>query len=162
MHIKTMSATSDEQVFFEDKTAFFFQDIAHVQFNKAISQSNLEAFQRSGVRVVMGGEPVPLPAASIKHPIPVTNPLTDSERITQLERSLEAFRRHRGTGKAIQVVGALTLGAYFLMNNSYVNDVKKGQLDAKAPSTVIPIVGCAIITIGFAIDGTVGDNLSLK
>jgi hypothetical protein len=57
-------------------------------------------------------------------------------------------------GAALEMLGALTLTAYFILSNSYVNEVKDNPTTttAKPPSLIIPAAGAGAMSLGFIID----------
>lgn len=65
---------------------------------------------------------------------------------------LDQYKKDRTTGKAMQLIGSLTLGVYFVLENSYENKILDGDLSAKHPPRAIPIAACGVMAIGISID----------
>jgi hypothetical protein len=65
---------------------------------------------------------------------------------------LDQYKKDRTTGKAVQLIGTLALGTYFVLENSYEHRVREGDLNAEPPSRIIPIAACGVMAIGIIID----------
>lgn len=161
VHVKEISRTLVDQVVFEDKSYAAYTDIIQVEFDETVHITTLDFFRSKNVLVIVSGK-IPGAITQSASPTYPSHQLSDSERIDQLEKSLDAFRQSRTTGKTVGILGALGLSAYFLLSNKYVNEVKKGNLDAKPPSVVIPIVSSVVLGLSFAIDSSAGDHLKRK
>lgn len=69
----------------------------------------------------------------------------------------QEYKKDRKTGKVFQLLGGLGLMTYFVLAKTHENAVLNGDLQAKPPSTIIPIAASAVMTVGFSIDmGAVG------
>lgn len=75
---------------------------------------------------------------------------------------LEKFERIRSTGKIMQLVGTAGMFTYFLLNKKYNDRIERGEMQAKPPSGVIPIVSTGFIGVGLAIDISAGMHLKRK
>jgi hypothetical protein len=64
--------------------------------------------------------------------------------------------RNSNPGAAPQILGGLALTTYFILQQSYANEIKSGNLKAKAPSGFIAAAGAGLMTIGFVVN--IGDK----
>lgn len=76
--------------------------------------------------------------------------------------NLDKFERVRSTGKIIQLVGTAGMFTYFLLNKKYNDRIERGEMQAKPPSGIIPIISTGFIGVGLAIDITAGSHLKRK
>jgi TRAP-type C4-dicarboxylate transport system permease large subunit len=72
------------------------------------------------------------------------------------------FDKVRTTGKALQLIGTAGLFTYYMMNKKYQDRIADGDMKAKQPSVVIPIVSTGFIGVGLVIDMSAGIHLKRK
>lgn len=86
-------------------------------------------------------------------PLVVTTPNTD------YQQPVTTVSDNSHPGAALELLGALALTAYFVLSNSYVNEVRNNpRTTAKPPSGIIPAAGAGALSIGFIIDLSAGSK----
>lgn len=101
-------------------------------------------FSKAGIPATIKGQS----NEAIKLAILATQP--EEATIKELSSSIEKFRVQRQTGKAMQMLGVIAVGASILIKDNV--DLQKG----------LAIGGCALSTIGFVIDLDAGKHLKIK
>jgi hypothetical protein len=69
------------------------------------------------------------------------------------------FEKARATGKIMQLVGTVGVFTYFLMEKKYNDRIDRGDMKAKRPSGVIPVVSTGFVGVGLTIDIAAGRHL---
>lgn len=161
---KKIVATTTEILMFDDRTSIKIDSLERVQFYKIQpgDQSTVDKLTAKGVIVEDGLVQAGDDQVTVSKPLVVTPVVTSDALQPQLQNSLNKFQELRSGAKVVQLLGAVTLLAHFVLQNKYAREIEDGNLKAGPPPKFLPIAGCGALTIGLVIDIGAGGHLKIK
>lgn len=164
-----IQATSSSQVFTRSGN-IYYQQIKSVQFKEAPSEQTEARLKENKIEVLHGSYKAPSTSTSIPAYTPPVSPVVvtvaEKDPINLNFGDMERFRKQRNVGKALQLIGMLTLTTTSILTINYNKENKenvgKPDYNEKHVNEWIPVAALGVTSVGIYIDLNASSFLKKK